>query len=258
MYPVLVEFNGWRVYSFGLAYALAILAGFLTARSLARRRGLEPRYFSTTAIATILAGFAGTRLFYLIFASQSPSSAHDMLSQPLQSGSVWYGAPLLGLPCLILFSRYFGLPLLKTLDSAAPGIALGQAVGRIGCFLGGCCYGIPTALPWGVPMARYGDLTHYPAVTRHPVQLYESTANLLIFLGLLAIFRRNLKPGAVVLAYFMLYSLIRFILEYWRGDSIRGFVLGGLLSTSQLVSLMIFFFCAAIVCLQRGPTKPRA
>jgi phosphatidylglycerol:prolipoprotein diacylglycerol transferase len=138
----------------------------------------------------------------------------------------------------------YKLPWWKTADACAPGIAIGNFFGRQGCFAAGCCWGKPTTLPWGVKFSELGhEITGVPVgVPLHPTQLYESFAMLLVFVFLLWLHKRRVFEGQVILFYALLYSVVRFSIEFFRDDP-RGDVFGLTsatgLSTSQLISIVI-------------------
>jgi phosphatidylglycerol:prolipoprotein diacylglycerol transferase len=140
--------------------------------------------------------------------------------------------------------RRYQLPWWKTADACAPGIAIGNFFGRQGCFAAGCCWGKPTTLPWGVKFTELGhEITGVPTETYlHPTQLYESFAMLVVFLFLLWLHKRKRFSGQVILTYALLYSVIRFVIEFFRDDP-RGDILGLTtltgLSTSQLIGLVV-------------------
>jgi len=146
----------------------------------------------------------------------------------------------------------------------APAVALGQSIGRLGCFSAGCDYGKPTQVWWGVvftsPFAH--DVAGVPLGIRlHPTQLYESFATFLIFGILLWQFPRRRREGGVFLIYVGLYALARFFLEYLRGDADRGFVFHHLLSTSQFIALLVLAGVATLGIWRRahpsGGAAPR-
>jgi phosphatidylglycerol:prolipoprotein diacylglycerol transferase len=142
----------------------------------------------------------------------------------------------------IFFRRHPQLPFWRAADLCGPAIALGQAIGRIGCFMAGDDYGRPTHLPWGVAFtdpdaARIGGAPL--GVPLHPVQLYESAVCLVLFVLLVRLTRRKRFDGEVILAYTLAYAIARFVIEYLRGDADRGFVFGGLLSTSQFIAAIL-------------------
>lgn len=126
------------------------------------------------------------------------------------------------------------------IDIMSPGLVVAHAFGRIGCLSAGCCYGRPTDAPWGIKLfSDLVDETHR-GIPLHPTQLYESSALFILYAGLMYIFKHRKFDGQVGLTYFMLYPIIRSIIEVFRGDSIRGFVIDGILSTSQFISILVF------------------
>jgi phosphatidylglycerol:prolipoprotein diacylglycerol transferase len=124
----------------------------------------------------------------------------------------------------------------------APGVAIGQAIGRLGCFAAGCCYGRAADVPWAVTFhdvyatRQVGTPIDTPL---HPTQLYESAATLAIFIFLRWLSGRKRFDGQVTLAYILLYAVARFVIEFYRGDAARGMVLGGWLSTSQFIAILM-------------------
>jgi phosphatidylglycerol:prolipoprotein diacylglycerol transferase len=163
----------------------------------------------------------------------------------LRSGGVWYGGFLGGLAAGLFLVRRYRLPFWKATDAFAPGVALGQSVGRLGCFAAGCCWGDSCEQPWAVVFPEAAaQATGVPAgVPLHPTQLYESAAALLIFLFLVWLHRRKRADGQVLAAYAALYGATRFTIEFFRDDP-RGDIAGLTtltgLSTSQLISLFVF------------------
>ena len=138
---------------------------------------------------------------------------------------------------------------------AAPGVVIGQSLGRLGCFAAGCCYGKTAAVPWAV---TFTDVYASRAVGTpldtplHPSQLYEALATFLIFAVLVWLAPRKRFHGQVVLAYVALYSVARFALEYFRGDASRGFI--GPFSTSQAVAIVLVLL--AVIFHFRAPPDP--
>ena len=126
------------------------------------------------------------------------------------------------------------------IDILSPGLVVAHAFGRLGCLGAGCCYGRPTTEPWGIKL--FSDLVDpsLQGVPLHPTQLYESVSLFILFGGMLYIFKHRRFLGQVGLTYFMIYPIIRSIIEIYRGDSIRGFVIDNVLSTSQFISILVF------------------
>jgi phosphatidylglycerol:prolipoprotein diacylglycerol transferase len=162
----------------------------------------------------------------------------------LRSGGVFYGGLLGAILAGYFLMRRYKLPWWKTADACAPGIAIGNFFGRQGCFAAGCCWGKPTTLPWGVKFTELGhEITGVPTdAYLHPTQLYESFAMLIVFFFLLWLYKHKRFSGQVILSYALLYSVIRFGIEFLRDDP-RGDLFGLTtltgLSTSQIISIIV-------------------
>jgi len=140
-------------------------------------------------------------------------------------------------------------PVLKTADAYAPGIAFGHSLGRLGCLAAGCCYGKPTNVKWGIvftnPVAQ--KLTGTPLYVRlHPTQIYEWAAEFAIFLVLVWMYKRRTRYGQVAGTYLFLFGIARFVIEFWRGDPDRGSVLGGAITGTQLISIILVMLGGAL------------
>ena len=135
----------------------------------------------------------------------------------------------------------------KTADIMIPGLVIAHMFGRFGCLSAGCCYGKPTGSSWGVRL--YSDLVdpNLRGVPLHPTQLYEAGSLFVLFLFLMRLHKKKSFDGQVVLTYFMAYPIIRSIIEIFRGDLIRGFVIDGVLSTSQFISILVFLAALAVL-----------
>ncbi|MPZ17758.1 MAG: prolipoprotein diacylglyceryl transferase [Luteitalea sp.] len=250
MYPQLFEIPlpDWlpwlggelTIYTYGLLLAAAYLAGLQLALVRARHRGLDANRVMDLGLWIIIAALVGAKLLLVITDFEYfVANPRDLVSI-VRSGGVFYGGLILAVIVGLWYMRRHQLPTWTTCDVMAPGIALGHVVGRLGCFLAGCCYGKPTSAPWGVmftdPFAH--DNVGTPlGVHLHPTQLYEAGAELIILVVLLATERRR-RPfaGRTFWLYMLLYGVSRFIIEFFRGDP-RGMVAG--LSTSQFISVIL-------------------
>jgi len=245
MYPELFRIGNFPINTYGVLLALSFLAALFVAARLGERDGLKRERVYDLGLWMLLAGLVGSKLLLMIVEPEYRSEPLRLISLDfLRSGGVWYGGFLGGLLTGLILIRRYRLPFWKVTDAFAPGVALGQAIGRQGCFAAGCCWGKPTALPWGV---EFGDLAHRitgvpVGVHLHPTQLYESAACVVIFLLLLRLHRRKRFDGEVIAAYAVLYGLTRFLIEFVRDDP-RGDIAGLTtltgLSTSQLISLIV-------------------
>ena len=230
------------IHTYGVLLAVAFLAGLYVAARLARRDGLDAARVTDLGVYVLIAGLIGAKLMLVVVEWNDYSLNPRELLNLFQSGGVFYGGLLGAIPVAWICARRFGLDGWRTADVLAPGVILGQAIGRIGCFAAGCCHGRPADVPWAV---RFTDVyasrtVDVPLDTPlHPTQLYESLANFAIFGLLLWLFPRKRFHGQVVCAYALLYAIARFAIEFWRGDAARGFVFGGLLSTSQFIAVLL-------------------
>jgi phosphatidylglycerol---prolipoprotein diacylglyceryl transferase len=253
MYPELFRIGDFPVNTYGVLLALAFLVALFVSARLGQRDGLPRERVFDLGLWMLFGGLIGSKILLMFAEPDYGASLRNLLSVDfLRSGGVWYGGFLGGLAAGLILVRKYRLPFWKTTDAFAPGVAIGQAVGRQGCFAAGCCWGEPTTLPWGVEFTEAAHrITGVPAdVALHPTQLYESAAALLIFLFLLWLHRRKRFDGQVLTLYAVLYGATRFIIEFVRDDP-RGDI-GGLttltgLSTSQLISL--FVFCGGLLFL---------
>lgn len=258
MYPKLLDIGPIGIYSYGLILAAAYLVGLLTAVSRGRARGLDGRRVMDLGLAIIFSALIGAKL--LLFVVEFDQIARDpaVIWSLLRYAGVFYGGFLLALGVAFWYMQRHAMPLWTTCDAFAPGIVLGQAIGRLGCLLAGCCYGRPTDAPWGVtftdPLAAASAVG--ADVALHPTQLYESAAALLILGFLLALERRGRGfPGRTFWTYLLLYPAARFVIEFYRGDP-RGTAFD-LLSTSQFVSvLLIPLSVVMLIVLARSGRPP--
>jgi len=148
-----------------------------------------------------------------------------------EGGLVFYGGLALGVLVAVFYLKWYKLPVWRWADLFTPYVALGLVFGRIGCFLAGCCYGKETSLPWGVTFTHPASLARVN-VALHPAQLYEAAACLAIFVFLSWMEKRRSFEGQIFWLFVLLYAVTRFVIEMVRDDP-RGFIWGGLLSTSQ-------------------------
>ena len=245
MYPELIRIGSFPINTYGVFLAIAFLCAILVSVKLGERDGLPRQKIYDLSLWMLLAGLVGSKILMLFTEPEYRENPLQLVSLDfLRSGGVWYGGLLGAVLVGYLLMKRYQLPWWKTADAFAPGLAIGNFFGRQGCFAAGCCWGEPTTLPWGVKFSELGhQITGVPTdVHLHPTQLYESFAMLLVFLFLLWLHKRRRFSGQVILAYALLYSVIRFAIEFVRDDP-RGDILGLTtltgLSTSQLISIVI-------------------
>jgi phosphatidylglycerol:prolipoprotein diacylglycerol transferase len=228
MHPIICHIGSFAIYSYGLMLAVAVIvASFLTARE-AERRGIPRDVVYDLAFWVVLWGILGARVFYVFLNADHFSQFPVDILMLHKGGLAWQGSLVAGVLAGVFFIRRKKLPLFLILDIAAPFIALGHAIGRIGCFLNGCCYGKASAFGLYFPVWHESLL---------PTQLYMVVGELVVFLILLLLQKRGDQPlGRLFVLYLMLSSLERFIVEFFRADHV---VLWGGLSIFQYICLII-------------------
>jgi phosphatidylglycerol---prolipoprotein diacylglyceryl transferase len=257
MYPELFRIGSFPINTYGVFLALAFLCAILITVKLGERDGLPRDRIYDLCLWMLLASLIGSKILMLFTEPEYRDNPMQLVSLDfLRSGGVFYGGLIGAVLAGYLLMRHYKLPWWKTADACAPGIAVGNFFGRQGCFAAGCCWGKPTNLPWGVKFTELGhEITGVPTNTYlHPTQLYESFAMLLVFLFLLWLHKRKRFDGQVILAYALLYSTIRFAIEFVRDDP-RGDILGLTsltgLSTSQLISIVVGISALVVLMLRR-------
>ena len=210
-------------------------------RRKAVAEGLPEQKVLDLSLYVLASAILGAKLLLVAVEWRRYLSHPGDLIEVLRSGGVFYGGLICATAVGIWYLRRSRLPAWKVADMAAPSIALGEAIGRWGCFFAGCCYGKPTDGPFHVtftdPFAHEAVGTPLN-VPLHPTQIYLSANAFLIFLILQWAYRRRTFDGEVFWLYVLLYSITRGIIEIWRGDLVRGFVIPGVLSTSQFIGVL--------------------
>ena len=256
MYPEIFHIGSFPINTYGVFLAIAFLCAILISVKLAARDGLPREKIYDLSLWMLLASLIGSKVLMFFTEPEYRDHPAQLLSLDfLRSGGVFYG----GLIGAVLMGYYlikrYKLPWWKTADACAPGIAIGSFFGRQGCFAAGCCWGKPTTLPWGVKFTELGhEITGVPTDTYlHPTQLYESFAMLLVFFFLLWLHKHKRFSGQVILVYALLYSSVRFAIEFVRDDP-RGDILGLTtlthLSTSQMISLIVGIGAAVLLVIR--------
>lgn len=245
MYPELFRIGNFPLHTYGVFLALAFLGAIMVTVRLASRDGLPRERIYDLCLWMLLASLIGSKALMFFTEPEYRGNPLALLSLDfLRSGGVFYGGLIGAVVVGYFLMRRYKLPWWKTADACAPGIALGNVLGRQGCFSAGCCWGKPTTMPWGVKFTELGhEITGVPTgVYLHPTQLYESFAMLIVFFFLLWLHRHRRFSGQVILAYALIYAAVRFVIEFFRDDP-RGDILGLTtltgLSTSQLIGIVV-------------------
>ena len=251
MHPRLFTIGSFTQHTYGLLVAIAFMVALYIAVRLGRRDGLDGDQVFNLGVYMAVVGVIGSKALLILtdlsYYTRNPGQIFSLES--LQAGGVFYGGLLSAVFFAVWYLHNRALPFLKTGDAFAPGVALGHAIGRLGCFSAGCCYGKPTSLPWGItfkdPYAHemFGTPIGIPL---HPTQLYEAVAETLIFFLLMWRWKRKSFDGQVLTLYLAVYGAVRFCLEFVRDDPDRGFVFGGWMSTSQFIAIILIVLAGAI------------
>jgi phosphatidylglycerol:prolipoprotein diacylglycerol transferase len=239
--PKLFSIGAFYLPTYGVLVALGFLAGLTVAVRLGRRSGLNGELVTNLAVYCALAGLLGAKILMILFDWRYflADPGQIFSRSTLQAAGVFQGGLVLAFLTAFLYIQRTGLPALQTLDVFAPGIAIGHAIGRIGCFAAGCCWGTETRLPWAVTFhnSDANALTGVPlGVALHPSQLYEMLTEAALFVLLYWLFVRPHAPGKIMGLYLVLSSVARFGIEFTRFHE-QGLHFG--LSITQWISVAL-------------------
>ncbi|MDO8886478.1 prolipoprotein diacylglyceryl transferase [Candidatus Oleimmundimicrobium sp.] len=235
MHPILFKIWPITVYSYGFALAGAFIIGFFLLTAELERKKIETGFAYDLVLAAIIGGVIGARFFYVL-AHLDYFSKYPLQIFFIQEGLVFYGGLAGGTLAVLSVVYRKKLPVSKIADAVAPCLAIGTAIGRIGCFLNGCCYGKPTNIFWAVK---------FPGVplTRHPTQIYDLIYNLIIFCIIWSLRKKINKDGMIFWFYLFFYSIGRFSVEFFR---VSALVLWGL-TMAQIISIGLFLVSLMIL-----------
>jgi len=238
VHPVLIDLGFFQIPTYGVLLYSGIVLGIWLASRRAKLVGLPADKVMDLGAWIVLWGLAGSKI---LLAITDPSYLGSIagLWGLVRAGGVFYGGLIGALAATVILLRRYQLPFFKVADVLVPSVALGHFFGRLGCFSAGCCYGRACAPAWGVVFTHRlaSEISGTPlGVPLIPTQLYEAAFNFTNYLFLAWLFRRRLRPGSVLGAYLVTYGIARFVIEFFRGDADRGFVLSGMLSTSQAIA----------------------
>lgn len=243
MFPKIISIGDFFLPSYGVLVTLGFLLGIWITGKLARQRGLDPQLVTDLAIYVALAGLGGAKLLMILYELpyylKHPGDIFSMAT--LQAGGVFYGGLIAALLVAIWYVRSRKLQFLPVADCFAPGLALGHAIGRIGCFAAGCCWGLACERPWAVTFtdAEAHRLVGVPLFqSLHPTQLYEALGEFLIFLFLYRHAATKPPTGRLIGLYLVLYPAVRFGVEFLRAHE-QANPFGWVLSLAQWTALVL-------------------
>ena len=243
--------------TYGFLVSLGVLIGLWISVRNSQRVGINPEKAWNFGILVVLCGILGSKLLYiLVDLSYYTSHPREIFSlSTLQAGGVFSGGLIAALIAAAWYIRKNHMPALATCDAFAPGLALGHAIGRVGCFSAGCCWGKPTHRFWGVtftnPLAQQWVGTPLGQALE-PTQLFEAAVELANFFVLMWLFKRKKFDGQVFGAYLFLYGFARYFLEFLRDDPGRGEVFGGMMTGTQLIAILLVI-AGGVLWLRRTP-----
>jgi phosphatidylglycerol:prolipoprotein diacylglycerol transferase len=256
MYPILLKIGPINIYTYGSLLCLAFLAALWVAAREAQRLSISPGRIWDLGLYILVAAVVGARVLEVLL------NLPRYMEKPLDIVKVWdgglafQGGLILAFFTALIYIRRHDLPVWSTLDVLALGIPLGQSIGRIGCFMAGCCYGRPTDLPWGVTFTHPESLGPL-GVKVHPTQLYESLLILGVFAVLYYLRTRKRFEGQLLGTYFLLAGLVRFGVEFFRGDP-RGPALLAGMPVTQVTALGLALAGGVFLMFMASRRKPGA
>ena len=254
----MINILGREVPLYGLCWMIGIVLAFIVALFLIKRAGLDAFDLACSAVFTLGGVVIGAKLLFIIVSFRTIIELNLSLMEIISGGFVFYGGLIGGALGLLLYAKIFKVKLLKIVDVYAAVIPLGHACGRVGCFLGGCCYGMEYDGPFSHTYhEEVLNMSTPIGVPLFPVQLFEAAMLLLLFVPMLILYFRK-KPeqtGICGAVYLYAYAVIRFVLEYFRGDKERGSFLA--FSTSQIISILIIAFVTVFIIVIRKKNKAK-
>lgn len=255
MFPEIAQWGFLHFRSYGLVLAMAFLVGTWLGLREARRLGLDEDKLVNVILIVLVASVLGARALYVMEHVQEFRREWGSVVALWQGGLTLYGGIVAGTAAGLMAARRFGMPMWSVADALTPSLALGAGIGRIGCHLNGCCYGLPTGLPWGVvfPPDSYPGLEFGNAAV-HPSQLYLAAAGFALFAITWLLRRRLRAPGTLFWLFIILFALVRIPIDLTRAYEPEATLLriGSLgITESQLTSLAFALFGALMIARMR-------
>jgi phosphatidylglycerol:prolipoprotein diacylglycerol transferase len=250
MFPDLISIGPFTIHTYGFFVAVGFAVGILTAVKVGKTQGVPSQQVMDMAFVMIVWAIIGSRLFYVLI-NFSYYKAHPLdIIKIWQGGLVFSGGLVATAAAMWWYLRRHRLAFWSTGDLWAPSLALGQAIGRFGCFMAGCCYGRPTGSSWGVifthPQSR-APLN----IPLYPTQVFEAVSGFSVFLVLIFLHGKKTFQGQVFLWYLILHSTARLFVERFRGDE-RGLIPGTEMTATQLLATLILVGSVVVLLILRS------
>jgi phosphatidylglycerol:prolipoprotein diacylglycerol transferase len=259
VHPELFRIGSLALPTYGVLLAIGFVASLWLLRRRAALYGLSPDTLSDLGIWILLSGLLGAKVLLVVVDWPHYVTSLHAFGELLRSAGVFYGGLIGAILAAVVLIRKKGIPFWTLTDAAAPCVALGQAVGRLGCFSAGCCWGRETHVPWAItftnPIAER-NVGVPLGVPLHPTQIYEALGTALLCVLLIA-FEKRRFPGETFARYLLGYAVLRGTIEIFRGDP-RGTVLSNALSTSQFIAILGVLAAIAIFVAQGRKIRPVA
>ncbi len=251
MHPILFTLPDWlpllggmEIYTYGLTMALGFLMAFVLAYQLTRKTGEDLEFYMDLYLWIIIFGVVGAKLLYIIVDWQSFLQHPWELLNPRSGGLVWYGGMITVIVMIYFYTKHHGKSFLRVTDMCSGPMALGLGIGRWGCLMGGCCYGMACDPDFIFAITYPQGLgnSEIAGIPVHPAPIYASVNCLILAALCYLIVTRSKRQGLATYFALVYYPLTRSLLEFIRGDVHRGFLFQGesfALSTSQFISLLV-------------------
>ncbi len=262
MFPRLFTWGSFTLHTYGLLVAIGFLAGIYTAQRFARRFGLNPDQIFNLSVYLAIGAIVGAKLFLILqdwrFYLRHPGQLLSL--SLLESAGIFYGGLVVALLVSVFYVRRQKLSWLAVGDAVVPGVAVGHAIGRLGCFSAGCCWGKPTSLPWGITFtSQYAHQTvGVPlGIPLQPTELLGSAAEVVLFIILWRLASRRKFTGQLTAVYLVLYGIWRFSIDFLRYYSPQALLFHNTLTAAQLTSIFAMLLGLGIFVRQARKTESR-
>jgi len=237
MHPELFSIGPFTLHTYGFFVGVAFLAALLITVRMGRRYDMQPQQVWDMGFLILISAVVGSRLLYVLM-NISYYTHHPLaIFEIWRGGLVFSGGAVCAIGSLFWYARRHSLPVLRLGDLWSPAAAIGQGIGRIGCFMAGCCYGKPTHVPWAIVFTNPKSLAPLN-VPVHPTEIYHSIAGFLLFGILLIVHRRKSYEGQVLFWFLLLHSFSRLFIERFRGDD-RGMFFNTHMTVTQFMAVLI-------------------
>lgn len=250
MFPILLEIGPVRIYSYSVLIIVGALSGLLWTIYEAKKSNVNVDTILHLVFYLVIGGLVGARLMSVVIDWDNYQNDVMNIFKIWQGGLVFYGGLIGSLFAGFIMLKRQDQNILKIADLIAPGLALSQSIGRIGCFAAGCCYGKPTHVPWAVSFVHaYSAAPHHQQL--HPTQLYSAITLFCLFLFLAWLRKRDTILGWCFFSYLLLHGTFRFIIEFFRDDYLGPGLFGSISSTQAVAVMIIVFSSLMLVYLSR-------